>query len=81
MEEPKNIVGKTDFDLVWKFEEAESFYEIERLVMESGKPEFHIIKPQLQAEGKQAWLDINRIPLYGSGGKVIGLLGTYDQIF
>ncbi|MFW9865658.1 MAG: PAS domain S-box protein [Candidatus Thorarchaeota archaeon] len=78
--EPKNIVGKMDFDLPWKSEEAESYYEIERLVMESGKPEFHVIEPQLQADGKQAWLDVNRIPLHDSQGKVIGLLGTYEDI-
>ncbi|MFX1500142.1 MAG: PAS domain S-box protein [Promethearchaeota archaeon] len=78
--EPENIVGKTDYDLAWKFEEAESFYEIERLVMESRKPEFHVIESQLQADGKQAWLDVNRIPLYDSEGIVIGLLGTYEDI-
>ncbi|MHA2338335.1 MAG: PAS domain S-box protein [Candidatus Hodarchaeales archaeon] len=78
--EPENIVGKSDFDLAWKNEEAESYYEIECLVMESGKPEFHIIEPQLQADGKQAWLDINRIPLHDSESNVIGLLGTYEDI-
>ncbi|MFX1311677.1 MAG: PAS domain S-box protein [Promethearchaeota archaeon] len=80
VDHPENIVGKTDFDLAWKFEEAESFYEIDRLVMESGTPEFHVIEPQLQADGKQAWLDVNRIPLRDSEDKVIGLLGTYEDI-
>ena len=80
VEEPENIVGKTDFNLAWKFEEAESFYDIENLVMESGVPEFHVIEPQLQANGRKAWLDINRIPLHGSDGNVIGLLGTYEDI-
>jgi len=80
VEEPENIVGKTDFNLAWKFEEAESFYDIENLVMESGVPEFHVIEPQLQVNGKEAWLDVNRIPLHDSEGKVIGLLGTYEDI-
>ncbi|MHA1931964.1 MAG: PAS domain S-box protein, partial [Promethearchaeota archaeon] len=80
IKKPETIVGKTDFDLAWKYEEAESFNEIDHLVIESGTPEFHVIEPQLQADGKQAWLDINRIPLYNSEGKVIGLLGTYEDI-
>ena len=48
--------------------------------MESNEPEYHIIEPQLQADGKQAWLDTNRIPLHDSEGNVIGLLGTYEDI-
>lgn len=78
--DPENIIGKIDHDLAWRFEEAESFYEIERLVMESGKPEYHVIEPQTQADGKQAWLDINRIPLHDSEDKIIGILGTYEDI-
>ncbi|MFX1443458.1 MAG: PAS domain-containing protein [Promethearchaeota archaeon] len=78
--EPKNIVEKTDYDLPWEQSQAESFYEIDRLVMESNKPESHIIEPQLQADGKKAWLDTNKIPLHNSQGEVVGLLGTYEDI-
>lgn len=78
--EPKNIVGKTDYDLPWEKSQAESFYEIDRLVMESDKPEYHIIEPQSQADGKEAWLDTNKIPMHNSQGEVVGLLGTYEDI-
>ncbi|MFX1391488.1 MAG: PAS domain S-box protein [Promethearchaeota archaeon] len=78
--DPENIVGKLDEDLVWKKEEAESFFEIDRYVMESNEPEYHIIESQLQADGKEAWLDTNKIPLHDSEGNVIGLLGTYEDI-
>jgi PAS domain S-box-containing protein len=77
---PEKIIGKLDEELVWKKEEADSFFEIDRFVMESNEPEYHIIEPQLQADGKQAWLDTNRIPLHDSEGNVIGLLGTYEDI-
>ncbi|TFG08305.1 MAG: PAS domain-containing sensor histidine kinase [Promethearchaeota archaeon] len=77
---PDNIIGKTDFNLPWEKSQAESFYEIDRLVMESNKPEFHIIETQLQADGKEAWLDTNKIPLHNSKGEVVGLLGTYEDI-
>ncbi|MFX1567653.1 MAG: PAS domain S-box protein [Promethearchaeota archaeon] len=76
----EKIVGKYDQDLVWKKEEAESFFEIDRFVMESDKPEYHIIESQLQADGKEAWLDSNKIPLHDSNGNVIGVLGTYEDI-
>jgi PAS domain S-box-containing protein len=77
---PGNIVDKYDQDLVWKKEEAESFFEIDRYVMESDQPEYHIIESQLQADGKEAWLDSNKIPLHDSKGNVIGILGTYEDI-
>ena len=43
-------------------------------------PELHIIEPQLQASGKQAWLDTNKIPLHDGEGKVVGILGTFEDI-
>ena len=80
LEKPAEITGKTDYELPWKITEAESFYEIDQLVMDTKKTEQHIILPQLQADGKQAWLDANKIPLLDLNDKVIGLLSTYEDI-
>ncbi|MGB5912890.1 MAG: PAS domain-containing sensor histidine kinase [Promethearchaeia archaeon] len=78
--DPTKIIGKTDYQLPWKISEAESFYEIDQLVMDTDKPEYHIIEPQQQADGRQAWLDTNKIPLHDSKGDVMGLLCTYEDI-
>jgi PAS domain S-box-containing protein len=78
--EPEKIKGKTDYDLAWKKEEADFFRECDRRVMENDQPEYHIIEPQYQAGGKQAWLDTNKIPLHDSDGNVVGILGTYEDI-
>jgi PAS domain S-box-containing protein len=48
--------------------------------MDSGTPQYHIIEPQLQANGKQAWLDTSKIPLFDGQGKVVGILGTFEDI-
>lgn len=77
---PADIVGKTDFDLAWKREEAEFFRLVDERVMSSGQPEYHIIEPQLQADGKQAWLETNKIPLRDASGQVVGILGTFEDI-
>ncbi|MGF1491106.1 MAG: PAS domain S-box protein [Microcoleaceae cyanobacterium] len=77
---PEEIVGKTDFDLAWKQEEAEWFRQCDRKVMDSGEAELHIEEPQQQADGKQAWLDTNKIPLKDSDGNVMGILGTIEDI-
>ncbi len=77
---PENIVGKTDYDLAWTKEEADSFRKDDRRVMEANEPIYHIIEPQLQAGGKHAWLDTNKIPMRDSYGNVVGILGTYEDI-
>lgn len=77
---PKEIVGKTDFDLAWNTEEAIHFRQYDEKVMKSGTGEYHIIETQRQANGKQAWLDTNKVPLFDNDGNVIGLLGTFEDI-
>jgi len=77
---PENIEGKTDLELAWTKEQGEFFRWMDRKVMESGTPQYHIIEPQLQANGKQAWLDTSKIPLFDEQGKVVGILGTFEDI-
>ena len=80
VETPQELIGKTDYDLAWKKEEADSFRKYDRRVMESDTPELHIIELQRHADGKQAWLDTNKIPLHDGEGQVVGILGTYEDI-
>ena len=80
VESPQDIVGKTDYDLAWKKEEADFFQECDRRVMSSNQSEFGIVEPQFQSDGKHAWLETNKAPLHGSDGEVIGILGTYQDV-
>lgn len=73
-------MGKTDYDLAWERQQADSFRRDDRRVMEQNKTLYHIIEPQSQADGKKAWLDTNKIPLRDSNGKVVGILGTFEDI-
>lgn len=77
---PENIIGKTDYDLAWEKEETDFFRECDHRVMESGRAEYHIVEPQLHADGKRAWLDTNKVPLLDEAGSVVGILGTYEDI-
>ncbi len=80
VEKPEKIVGKTDYDLAWEESEADFFCECDRRVMGTNVPEYHIVETQLQADGKKAWLDTNKIPLHNTLGEVIGILGTFEDI-
>ncbi len=77
---PENIVGKTDYDLAWTRAEAEAFRRDDREVMDNDRPKYHIIEPQQQADGRQSWLDTNKVPLHDAEGNVIGILGMYEDI-
>ncbi len=77
--EPKLIKGKTDFDLPWKEEEANWFRLNDRNAVESKISET-IVKPQLQADGRQCWLEVNTIPIFDGEGNVKSILGTLQDI-
>ena len=74
------IVGKTDYDLPWTTSEADWYRECDRRVMASEQPELHIIETQQQTDGRQAWLDTNKIPLRDPAGNVVGILVTIEDI-
>lgn len=78
--DPANIIGKTDYDLAWSKEEADAFRRDDRRVMDMDTPIYHIIEPQHQAGGKKGWLDTNKIPMHDREGRVVGILGTYEDI-
>jgi chemotaxis family two-component system sensor kinase Cph1 len=76
----EEVVGKSDYDLPWEKKQADLFREDDKRVMESGIPEHNIIEPYRQADGTQAWAKTNKVPLRDTVGKVIGILGTYEDI-
>ncbi|MBE9216086.1 PAS domain S-box protein [Plectonema cf. radiosum LEGE 06105] len=77
--DPLLIKGKTDFDLPWKEEETNWFRLNDSRAIESKKSE-SIVKPQLQADGRQCWLEMNTIPICDAQGKVTHVLGTLQDI-
>ena len=76
----EEIVGKSDYDLPWGKKQADSFREDDRRVMESGIPEYDIVEPYLRADGTHAWAKTNKVPLRDAEGKVVGILGTSEDI-
>lgn len=78
--DPSEMIGKTDYDMAWKKEEADFFRECDRKVMESGEAMLNIEEPQLQADGKEATLLTSKVPLTDRDGNVIGLLGVFTDI-
>ncbi|WP_441306995.1 PAS domain S-box protein [Cylindrospermum sp. FACHB-282] len=76
----EDIVGKTDYDLLFNQEEAHFYYSCDAEVMKTNTPQYQIITPQQQADGKQIWLETNKVPLHNPEGNVVGMLGTLENI-
>ena len=77
---PQAIVGKTDWDLPWKKEETESFLKMDQKVMAQNQPQYHIIEPALNAQGKPTWLDTSKAPLLDAAGNVTGILVAFEDV-
>ncbi|MCX5857601.1 MAG: PAS domain S-box protein, partial [Deltaproteobacteria bacterium] len=79
LESPEEIIGKSDFDLVWK-EQVEIYRSDDRMVIESGVPKLNYEEPRTTPEGGLIWLRTSKIPLLDAAGKIKGVLGTYEDI-
>lgn len=77
---PLEIIGKTDYDLRWKPEATEWYRECDRRVMESDTPELRILESQKQSDGRERWLETNKIPLHDEASNVVGILGTFLDV-
>ncbi len=80
IEHPENIIDKTDEDLLWDKMQIGYNRKQEMRVIESNEAVFHSVETWPLRNGEIIWIDINRIPLLNSDGKVAGLLITFEDI-
>ncbi len=77
---PEEIVGKTDYDLVWGEMEGNIYRADDRQVIESGVAKLGIIETQTHSDGTSIWVETHKIPLRNLKGEIIGVMGTYQDI-
>jgi PAS domain S-box-containing protein len=77
---PTEIIGKTDFDFPWAKTEAKSYRADDREVMDKNLVKLNIIETQHQAKDKITWFDTSKVPLKDKDGNVIGVLGISNDI-
>ena len=76
---PKNIISKTDYE-VWTKKEADFFRSVDARVMAQNQAEYGIIESTHQQDDTLTWFETNKIPLHDEQGRVIGTLGTSQDI-
>jgi len=79
IDRPEDIIGKDDYQLAWR-DQAESYREDDRRVIESGIPKLLIEEPETTPEGHTIHVLTSKIPLRDTGGNIIGVLGVYQDI-
>jgi PAS domain S-box-containing protein len=79
LDSPAALTGKNDFDMAWK-DQAELYRADDQRVIASGVPKLAYEEPQTSPTGAQLWLRTSKIPVRDLEGRIIGILGTYEDI-
>lgn len=79
LDRPEQIIGMNDFELSWK-QEAERYRADDARVIGSGLSRINYEEPQTRPDGSTRVLRTSKIPLRGARGKMLGLLGCYEDI-
>lgn len=80
LSDPKEIMGKTDYDLPWKKEESDAYREDDQQVINSGKAKLNIEETQTFSDGTKITLLTSKVPLINFKGEITGVLGIYTDI-
>jgi PAS domain S-box-containing protein len=71
---PEQIIGKTDFNF-FPWDQAKKMSEDDSYVLKTGKPLVGKIERTLLPNGTWNQVITTKIPMYGSGGTIIGTMG------
>ncbi|MHC5060515.1 MAG: response regulator [Planctomycetota bacterium] len=79
-ERPEEIIGKSDYDLPWKTEQAACFIECDRDIVKTSKPLVNMKGTLLDAAGNTLYVVTDKVPLRNADGKITGILGIYTDV-
>lgn len=78
---PEEVTGRTDAEMPSITpEQAEFFVRKDREVMDADSPQHNVIEQLTRGDGTTIWLDTNKIPMHDDQGRVVGVLGTWEDI-
>lgn len=79
LKDPALLIGKHDRDLpLWEFASANRSED--RAIMEENRSVLNLDQPIFTNDGEMRWFRINKLPLRNKQNKVIGLVGSYEDI-
>jgi len=75
-----SILGKTYGEVLTDAAEIQRIAELDREVIETDEPRFRMRMETLNSAGETMWLLVNKVPLHGPRGEVVGILSTAEDI-
>ncbi len=76
---PADLIGKEDREIGLAESDAAQYRDIDRSVMESGKPVLHH-EEVIHVDGTERWLSTSKVPLLDDVGDIVGVLGIFEDI-
>lgn len=74
------IIGKSDYDVpTYSTAEAHRFRQQDRQVMEVDQPEIDALECQGDSS-QQSWINVSKFPIHNAEQRVIGVLGSLEDI-
>ncbi len=77
---PQECIGKSKADLGFTPDEAGRHLAEDRAVINTGVAKLGMEECSTMADGRQRWLETNRLPLRDLKGAIVGVVGTYQDI-
>lgn len=75
LENPKDIIGKTDFDLFSDKELAESYRQVDSAILAEGKPIHKLSQELRRANGEIYHTLVSKVPIINEADTIVGVLG------
>jgi PAS domain S-box-containing protein len=75
-----SILGKTYGEVLTDAAEIQRIADLDREVIETDEPRFRMRMETRNAAGEAMWLLVNKVPLHGPRGEVVGILSTAEDI-
>ena len=79
VEDPTEVLGKTDFDFYPK-ERAQEFFDDEQRIVLTGQPLINKLERIVDRDGRETWASVTKVPLYNKSGAVVGIIGISRDV-
>jgi two-component system, sensor histidine kinase and response regulator len=79
LSDPKDVVGKTDFDFHAP-EVAQEYYQEEQRIVLTGQPLINKLQHTVDPDGRESWSAVTKVPVYNRHGTITGIVGLSRDI-
>ncbi|MGA3115621.1 MAG: PAS domain S-box protein [Syntrophobacteraceae bacterium] len=79
-EDPGELIGRSTYETYSSAAIADLYRADDLEVLQTGRAKLKYEEPHIKADGSRGWLITSKTPMFDRDGRVIGILGTYEDI-